>query len=134
MGRSEHRRKPQGVRICASVAVGIECVHAVVLGCHKHHIVRHPTNRYVLKIERLSIDVSVHSLREELAEMRRVHIRGIKDRLVEVLPRARDIVVPGSHTQLRMHQIAGRQKEPHSKNSSQAAAQFRQYPWRSTRN
>ena len=111
MSCGEHRGKPQRTGVAASVAVRIEGIHAVILSRNKHGIVRLSADSYVRKIERLSVRVSVNGLRKEFAKLRGVYIGWIQNSLIEVLPGPRNVIAPGSNTDLGVQpQITGRQK------------------------
>ena len=97
-----------------------------MLGRNEHHIVRLSADRHVRKKERLSVDITIHSLGKEFAKLRGIYIGRIQDGLIEVLPGPSDVIAPGSYTNLSIHrQTAERQKKPRSKQRPQAAAHFR---------
>jgi hypothetical protein len=90
---------PQGRRL--GRIVGVEGVHAVVLGGHVHHVVRRPLDAHILHIKRLGIDLAVHRAPEQLAKAARVHVRRVQHALAQVLPRAPRIIVLRQHRHLR---------------------------------
>lgn len=84
------------------VILGIERVHAVVLGSYVYDVVRRIRrgNENVWNIERLGGLLSIQVLREELSKLARVHVRMSQDGLLRVLTRARVVVMVGQNTDL----------------------------------
>ena len=93
VGRVGEAVDPQRLGICPGVAVGIEGVDRVVLGGDEGDVVHGAVDRQARHVQRLGVDVAVDRLREEQAEVGRVHIRRRECRLVEVVAREVRIVV-----------------------------------------
>src|SRR5712672_4302939 len=89
------------------IAIGIECVNAVVLGGDEYHIVLGAslgcagTHGYSRKIKRLRVNVAVHRVGEELSELTGTHIGWREGSFTGVGAGARDIVMLREHRDLR---------------------------------
>ena len=93
---------PQRRGVRALVTVRVKCIDAVMFGGHKHDVMRALTeDRHVGHDQRLSIDVPIHRVAEELAERVCIHIGRRKVRLVGIESLARVVVM------VREHRYAG---------------------------
>ena len=93
VGRGGEVYLPERVR---SRDVCIESIHAVIFGCHEHHIVNphlcHPQPR---PIQRLSINLSIHGIRTLLAKAVEVYIDRGERGFPQVLTGVSVVIVPG---------------------------------------
>src|SRR4029077_17090632 len=80
--------------VVASVALGIERIHAIVLGCDKDDVVLTLARyREIRHQQRFRINIAVHRLRKQLAEPGRTYSSGGEDRLVGIGSRPRHVIV-----------------------------------------
>src|SRR5437016_5293845 len=85
---------PERMGVDAGILIGVEAIEAVMLGCNENHIVRVLAwDRDSVHVERLSIYLAIHRLREELPERVNVQSCGRQLRLFWILPCARVVVV-----------------------------------------
>ena len=75
--------------------VGIEGVHAVVLGSHEEHVASPSANVKIRNVQRLGVYVLVHCAKEQSAKVAHVDIGSIQHSFIEVLSSAPVIVVLG---------------------------------------
>ena len=66
------------------VAVRIERVNAVVLGCNKHHVVHASGDVHLRHEKRLAVNERINRAGKDLAECRNIHVRGSQLRLEQV--------------------------------------------------
>ena len=74
-----------------------------MLGRHVKNVVRSAVNGDIREIQRLGVDIAVHRLGEQLAELIAVHVRRSEDSLVCVLAGSGNIVVKRGHVYLCNH-------------------------------
>ena len=98
--RSAEIHMPQGH--CRSRRVCIESVQAVVHGGDDENVARACAGQVQrVYVERLRIDLTVHRISEELAELRGIHVIRIQQRFVQRGVRAIVIVIGREHVDLR---------------------------------
>ncbi len=123
----QQRYLPQGLAVGPEVAVGVERIHAVVLGGYEHHIVfgarlrSARAHRNVRHVQRLRDDVAVHNVVKQLAEIVGVHVGGSEDCLARVRARARSVVVLRGHV---LRRSAARKEENRHGAQNQRQAHF----------
>src|SRR5260370_9851087 len=77
--------------------VGVEGVDAVGLRGYEDHVVRCRADQEISHVERLGVELAIHRAREELREARRIYIRSRQRVLLQVLTRARSVIVMHEH-------------------------------------
>ena len=89
----------------AKVIVGIECIDAVMLSGDKDNIV-YPISRdsHSRQIKRLSINLAVDRITEELAKLAGTHAGRSQLRFIQILASSRQIVVIGNDTDVAIPQ------------------------------
>jgi hypothetical protein len=99
---------PQGGGIRGrGICVGVEGIYAVIFGGDEHDVVpgaslrRSSTHGYAGQVQRLSVDVAVHGMREELSELTKINVRESEDGLSGVRAGTRNVVVLCNHAYLR---------------------------------
>ncbi len=81
--------------------IGIEGVDAIVHSGDKYHITpAFSGNGQVGHVQRLCVDVAVHSAREQLSELSHVYIGGVEDTLFEIGSRPTVVIMLGEHSSL----------------------------------
>lgn len=101
MGRIDQAGLPQRRRVHSGVVVRIEGVNAVVLRGHVHYIVRAQAGDvHVGDVQRLGINIAVHRLRKQLAELTYVDVARGENRLAQVLPIAHVVVARSGYANL----------------------------------
>ena len=93
---------PQRARVRSRIVVSVKRVHAVAFCGYENNVVRpFARDRYIGQIQRLRVDVSVHRLREELAEGTHGHVLRRQHRLIRIRAAAGVVVVVRRHVHLR---------------------------------
>ncbi len=97
---------PEGSGVGLSI-IGVEGVHAVVLGGHEDDVV-HTFSRDLdsAQIERVGVDVTIHRIGKQLTDLRGVDVRRSELCFAQILPGARQIVVIGEDVDLRRRKHA----------------------------
>src|SRR5439155_23388949 len=92
-------------------AIGVKGVNTIVFRSGEHDVVHaFFGNRDSGQVERLRVDIAIHSIGKQLSKLPGIDIRGIEYGFGEVLSGARQIVVVGEDVNLRLCQQAKRQK------------------------
>ena len=94
---------PQGSRVAALIAVGVEGVKGVVHRPYIDDVVDpEPWNGDVGHDERLPHDKAINWIRKEFSKLRGVHVAGIEQSLIGIRTCARCVVVEGHDICLRL--------------------------------
>ena len=112
VGRVEKRDLPEWSGVGAAVVVGVEGVDAVVFGSDEDDVVgAFAGDRDVRHVERLSVDLRVHGLREKFAEGGGIYVCSGEDGFVGVGAGARVVVVLGGYALRRRAARVEQQRE-----------------------
>ena len=93
MRRIDHACMPQQSSVRSRIAVGVKRVNAVAFRRHINDVVRASPDRHVRHIQRLRINIPIHSLRKQLSKSRRIHIGRSQNALAQILSRPSNIIV-----------------------------------------
>ena len=108
---------PKRGGVGAAIGISIECVNGVILGRYEDYIVRRAIDGNTRQVQRLRVNLAVDRLRKQLAKLRRIHVGGIQDGLVEILSRTANIVLISRYIDLRRCAHAGQRQSCQRKNS-----------------
>src|SRR5271155_2371141 len=108
------RGKEAGVpeRLCVRTRIGVRVkgIHTVMLGGNINNVVDHSASSYAGDVERLSKDIAVNRLREELSEICGVDVRRRQDRLVGIHAGPLIVVAGGGDGYLSPNRKRGRKQ------------------------
>ena len=116
MSGIQERDLPEGLGVRAAVAIGIEGVDAIVLGDDEEDVVRALAgDAEIGHVKRLSVDVAIHGVAEQLSELGGVDVGERQRRFVAVQGVA-GVVVAGSDDADLRGELRREQADEHGEN------------------
>ncbi len=82
-----------------ALVVRVEHINAIVLGLHKHHVVRaFSGNAHIRHIQRLAVNLAVHTERKNLPKLRGFNVLRRQNCLAVILAASGVVVMLGQHS------------------------------------
>ena len=109
--RGKEASLPERQSVPARIRVGVEGINTIVLGGNVHDVVYFAADRKIRNVQGLCKDVTVHGLREQLAEARGINISGRQNRLSTIHACPLVVVHRRGQVHLRGRRDNGRQQD-----------------------